>query len=107
MREIKLEKRPNQSFSMVLDNITYRIHIFDGGMAGVLTDVNMDTENVAMGVRAQHGDFLLPLLGMLNGGGNFMWFDDNEGPVRWENFGTNPTCRLYYVSPAEIAAALA
>lgn len=102
MREITLQARPNQAFSMVLDNITYRIRVFDGGFAGMLTDINMNTENVALAVRAHHGDFLLPFAGMTQGGGNFMWFDDQAGPVRWENFGTNPTCRLYYVSAEEI-----
>lgn len=105
MREISLEKRPNQAFTLVLENSTFRIRVFDGGQAGMLTDMNINTQDVAMAVRAQHGDFLLPQASMNETGGNFMWFDDKAGPVRWENFGSDPTCRLYYVSRAEIEAA--
>lgn len=97
MQLISLEQRPNQAFSVVIENHTYRVRIVDGANGFMLTDVTVDTNPVALGVRALHGDFAIPLAGSEFDGVNFMWFDDDGRAPHWENFGTDATCRLFYV----------
>lgn len=104
MQEIKLETRPNQSFSMIIDSRTYRVRIGDIGDGRMFADVTIDTIPVITGGRCLHGDFLLPWPSLEQGGGNFMWFDDQARNPSYVNFGANPTCRLYWIPPAELAA---
>lgn len=94
MQEVPLSQQPNQAFTLVIDNNTYRIRIVDivGMMAA---DVNINTDPVINGIRCLHGDFLLPWPSLERNGVNFMWFDDQGRLPHWENFGV--TCRLYYV----------
>lgn len=105
MQEIKLEARPNQAFSMIINNLTYRVRIADIGDGRMVADVTINTTPVISGGRCIHGDFLLPWPSLENGGGNFMWFDDQGRNPNYVNFGANPTCRLYWIPPAELAAA--
>lgn len=107
MQEIPLEIRPNQAFTLVLNSRTYRIRIFDvtGGL--MCADVSLNTTPVVQGVRCLHGDFLLPFPGLEQDNGNFLWFDDRGRRPNWANFGSDPTCRLYYVPGEEMGAARA
>lgn len=103
MQEIKLEARPNQAFSMIINSNTYRVRIADVGEGRMIADVTINTRPVISGGRCLHGDFLLPWPSLEGTGGNFMWFDDQGHNPNFENFGSNPTCRLYWVPPVELA----
>lgn len=102
MQQIQLERLPNQAFTLVLGNVTYRLRIFDLGNGTTGADVNMDTVDVVLGTRCLHGDFLIPYPSLEMNNGNFMFYDDLAGPIYWENFGL--TCRLYYVAPEDYVA---
>jgi hypothetical protein len=102
MQRIPLEVQPSQEFSLVLNNLTYRIRVADVTNGLMVVDVKINTEAVVNGVRALHADFVLPWPTLERNNGNFMWFDDQGRQPHWENFGA--TCRLYYVSAAEMDA---
>lgn len=100
MLPISLEATANQSFTIVEDGHIYRIHIFDLDGVTMCCDINIDGVDVFLGGRCIHGDFLIPWPSLEQGGGNFMFFDDQGVDPRWQNFGT--TSRLFYVTKAEL-----
>lgn len=101
MIPITLSPNANQSFTWIEDGHIYRVHIFDLDGTTMAADVNIDGEDVILGVRALHASFFLPWPSLEQKGGNFMLYDDQQAP-RWEKFGQGT--QLFYITAAELAA---
>jgi hypothetical protein len=89
-----------QTFSTVINNIIYKIHIYDVDSHSMCADININGNTVITGVRCLHGVFLLPWPSLEQSNGNFMFVDQLGGTPYWTNF--NTTCVLYYCSPNEV-----
>lgn len=93
-----------QSFSTVINNIIYKIHIYDIDGQSMCADIQVNGVTAFTGVRCLHASFLLPWPSLAQGNGNFMFIDQFQGTPYWSNF--NTTCVLYYCSPNEVATGI-
>lgn len=101
MLTLALQAIPNQSFTVVLDNVLYEIGIIEtnGCMSLNLTRANVV---VLSGQRCVAGQLLIPYRAEEAQSGNFMFLTANNDLPYWDQFTATQT--LIYASNAELEA---
>ena len=99
---VALQAIPNQSFSVLLDGITYKVTIKDArGIMAV--SISLDGELVVSGSRFFTDSPLIPYPYLEGSGGNFAFTSEADALPDFEEFGT--TQFLIYVSAEELSDA--
>lgn len=98
--QIPLAAKPNQSLSVVIDNISYEItlKLVEGIMEFSLS---INSTKVTDGERCFPNQFILPYPYMAQNG-NFIFKTENEEYPNWQDFGS--TCQLLFFTREEIDA---
>lgn len=99
---IALQAVPNQSFSVLVDDVAYRVTIkVTRGVMSVF--ISLDDVVVVSGSRFFTDSPLIPYLHLESSGGNFVFISEADALPAFEEF--DITQFLIYVTAAEIADA--
>lgn len=101
MRDIPLQRTPNQVIETTIDGVEYAIKLSTVQNNMTVADVYADGVLLKAGVRCIPAERLIPYKYLTNGG-NFFWYCLNDDYPYYEYFGV--TQRLVYLNDAELAA---
>lgn len=100
MERIPLSKVASQTVSFTADSEYWTIKVYPA-ISHMAADVSLNGTTLISGIRCFAGYPVVPYQYLIGDTlGNFIFDTEPD----WENFGTSPTCNLYYLTAAELAS---